>query len=56
MRNSLLHAGKTAIDANDLRKLEGITAKYVSLALFGDVNVFQMPKRATEVKRSSPGP
>lgn len=55
VRNSLLHAGKTgaklriAVRADDIRTLEDIAARYVSLALFGDAHVYQMPKRAAHL-------
>jgi hypothetical protein len=45
MRNSLLHAGKAGarshvvVEADNVRTLEDIAARYVGLALFGDTNV-----------------
>ena len=54
MRNLLVHAGKSdmafrvTVEANDVRTLEDITERYVSLALFGDANVYQSPKRSPQ--------
>jgi hypothetical protein len=53
MRNSLLHRGepdvKFQVDIlpNDVRTLEDITERYVSLALFGDANVYKSKRVAT---------
>ncbi|WP_411725479.1 hypothetical protein [Methyloglobulus sp.] len=50
MRNSLVHAGNKHVKslitvvADDVRTLENIAARYVSLALFGDANVYQIPR------------
>jgi hypothetical protein len=50
MRNSLLHAGTAGakshvvVEADNVRTLEDIAARYVSLALFGDTNVYQNPE------------
>lgn len=55
MRNLLVHAGKKGVKsrvtvaADDVRTLEDIAARYVSLALFGDANVYQIPKRAARL-------
>lgn len=52
MRNLLVHAGRKVIDpritvgANDVRTLEDIAERYVSLALFGDADVYQSRKRS----------
>jgi len=49
----LVHAGnrrvksRIAVAADDVRTLEDIAARYVSLALFGDANVYQIPGYAS---------
>jgi len=56
MRNSLVHAGRkgfeprVTVGKKDVRTLEDITERYVSLALFGDANVYQSRKRPTVQK------
>jgi hypothetical protein len=51
MRNLLVHAGKKGLEprvtvgADEVRTLEDIAERYVSLALFGDANVYQRPER-----------
>ena len=51
MRNSLVHRGqpevefRVTIEPDDVRTLEDIVERYVSLALFGDANVYQSKKR-----------
>jgi hypothetical protein len=51
MRNSLLHRGqpdvefRVTVEPDDVRTLEDIAERYVSLALFGDANVYQSKKR-----------
>jgi len=51
MRNLLVHAGKESVESrvivnqNDVRTLEDITERYISLALFGDANVYVSRKR-----------
>jgi predicted fused transcriptional regulator/phosphomethylpyrimidine kinase len=53
MRNSLVHAGRkgfeprVTVGKKDVRTLEDITERYVSLALFGDANIYQSRKRPT---------
>ena len=53
MRNLLVHAGRKGFESRitvgekDVRTLEDITERYVSLALFGDANVYQSRKRPT---------
>jgi hypothetical protein len=55
MRNLLVHAGnrrvksRITVAADDVRTLEDIAARYVSLALFGDANVYQIPRHAMRV-------
>jgi hypothetical protein len=55
MRNLLVHAGNRRVEsrimvaADDVRTLEDIAARYVSLALFGDANVYQIPRHARRV-------
>jgi hypothetical protein len=50
MRNQLVHAGNkrvkphVTVAAGDVRTLEDIAARYVSLALFGDANLYRIPK------------
>jgi hypothetical protein len=52
MRNLLVHAGQKGIEyrvtvgAKEVRTLEDIAERYVSLALFGDADVYQSRKRA----------
>ena len=54
MRNSLLHAGqpdvefRITVEPDDVRTLEDIAERYVSLALFGDANVYQSKKRPSQ--------
>jgi hypothetical protein len=55
MRNLLVHAGnrrvksRITVAADDVRTLEDIAARYVSLALFGDADVYQIPRHASRV-------
>jgi hypothetical protein len=52
MRNSLVHAGekplksRIAVGENDVRTLEDIAERYISLALFGDANIYESRKRS----------
>ena len=51
MRNLLLHAGKSGVEfrvsigESDMRSLADIAERYVSLALFGDADVYQSASR-----------
>ena len=51
MRNSLVHQGqagvefRVTVEPEDVRTLEDIAERYVSLALFGDANVYQSKQR-----------
>jgi hypothetical protein len=51
MRNSLVHRGQSdvefriTVEPEDVRTLEDIAERYVSLALFGDANVYESKKR-----------
>ena len=53
MRNSLVHRGDRSVKSHitvaedDVRTLEDIAARYVSLALFGNANVYQTPRHAS---------
>jgi len=55
MRNLLVHAGNRRVKshitvaADDVRTLEDMAARYVSLALFGDANVYQIPRHVIGV-------
>ncbi len=53
MRNRLVHQGtsqvelKVTLEREDVRSLEDITERYISLALFGDADVYQSAVRPT---------
>jgi hypothetical protein len=55
MRNSLVHAGnkrvksRISVAADDVRTLEDIAARYVSLALFGDANACGTPRHGSRI-------
>ena len=59
MRNSLVHRGqpgvefRVTVEPGDVRTLEDIAERYVSLALFGDATVYQSKKRPSR-RESSP--
>jgi hypothetical protein len=58
MRNLLVHAGKKAeskisVTENEVRTLEDLTARYVSFALYGDANIFQLPSTVPHVADQS---
>jgi hypothetical protein len=61
MRNALLHEGeadikeKVEVGAVDVRTLEDIVERYVSVALFGDANVYQSAKRPVPCAAASNG-